>query len=347
MQLSEGASRFGSIMQGLWNECSARNVQEALKDCSPASTIVHVHGWTKALSASVFHAAIKLGFPIVVTLHDYFAICPNGSLYSHPDRAICTLTPMDIRCIATNCDSRNYGVKLYRVLRQAIQRAYAGMPHELNGFISVSSFSQSIIARHLPARARIFAVRNPIDREREPRVDVESNVRFMYLGRLSPEKGPILFANAARAAGVLAIFAGDGPCSGEVAAANPEAQLLGWLDAGQVGAALRGARALVFPSLWYETYGLSVMEAAATGVPAIVPDTSASRELVIDNVTGLWFQGGNIESLIAKLRELASPGVAERLGGEAYQRYWDDPPTMARHVDALLDVYECVLENAA
>ena len=340
------SSLLGGLRQGLWNERSAALLDRTLSGCDPSETIVHVHGWTKALSPSIFHVATRRGFTAIVTLHDYFSICPNGSLYLHNDDAICKLTPMSVRCITTDCDSRNYAVKGYRVVRQVVQRYIAGMPGAVNAFISVSDFSRAIIEPHLPANARIYPVTNPVDRVQTAAASPELSSRFLYLGRLSPEKGPALFARAALDAGVQADFAGEGPCTAEISAVNPSARLLGWLDASQVTAELGASRALVLPSLWYETYGLSVMEAAASGVPAIVPDTSAARDLVVPSETGLWFEGGNAASLSAALRELSRPGVAGRMGAAAYERYWSDPPTMAKHVARLREVYDSALTRA-
>jgi glycosyltransferase involved in cell wall biosynthesis len=178
-------------------------------------------------------------------------------------------------------------------------------------------------------------------------VNVKSNARFIYSRHLSLEKCPALFAVASRSAAVLAIFAGAGPCSKRIAAASLEAQLLGFLDAGQVAAALRWSRTLLFSAglvryVWTERHG-----GRAVGVPGTVPDTSACKKLVIDYVTRLWFKGGNVESLSDKLRELAIPRVDDRFLREAHRRFWFDQSTTARHVDALLEVYEGVLGDAA
>ncbi len=65
------------------------------------------------------------------------------------------------------------------------------------------------------------------------------------------------------------MFIGDGPLRPIEATG---ARVTGWLSAEDVQRELEHARCLVFPSLWYETYGLVVNEAAARGIPAIVSD---------------------------------------------------------------------------
>jgi glycosyltransferase involved in cell wall biosynthesis len=107
---------------------------------------------------------------------------------------------------------------------------------------------------------------------------------------------------------------------------------------------MRRARVLVFPSLWYETQGLVVAESAAMGVPSIVPDGSAARDFVTDGVTGLWFASGNADDLRTQIaRVMTTPGLAGRMGRDAYRGFWAEPPTLDSHLARLEDVYASIL----
>jgi glycosyltransferase involved in cell wall biosynthesis len=107
---------------------------------------------------------------------------------------------------------------------------------------------------------------------------------------------------------------------------------------------LRKSRALVFPSLWYETLGLVVLEAAAHGIPSIVPDFSAAREIVEDGVTGFHFKGGDESDLRSKMRKLQDPEVAARLGRAAYDHFWASPfSSLDAHISSLQEIYENML----
>ena len=103
--------------------------------------------------------------------------------------------------------------------------------------------------------------------------------------RLDREKGVQLLAEVAKELAIPITYVGDGPLRAEIEA-MPGATVTGWVARDQVYRHLSTARCLVFPSLWYETYGLTVAEAAAYGVPAIVSDISAAAERVEDGVTG-------------------------------------------------------------
>lgn len=338
--LLSNPSRLDAALRGIWDSRCANQLGVLLSECDPSDTIVHLHTWVKSLSSSVIYEVRKRGFKLVCTLHDYFSVCPNGGLYNYPKQHHCEITPMSMSCILTNCDARSYAQKLWRYGRHVVQQQVAGMPSRVQYFISVSDYSETLLRPFLPSDAKIYRVRNPIDIDCSPASSPTSNDSFCFVGRLSPEKGGTLFARAARLAEVPAVFLGAGIEAQGIRELYPSAQLRGWQDRLGVIAAIRSSRALVLPSLWHETQGLVVLEAAALGVPAIVSDGCAAREAVIDGETGLLFKAGNANDLAKKLRLLRDDSqLAAQLGLNAYQRYWAAPCTLANHVQELSACY--------
>ena len=318
-------NRLRAITRGLWNQTSRRCVASLLASLSPRETVVHVHNFAKALSSSVVRAALDLGFEVVVTLHDFQLACPTGNLFIHRTQRKCTLRPMSTACICTNCDVRNYQTKLWRVARQAIQNRCGRLPNGIKHFAYVSQMALDLMRPHLPQGATFYPLPNAIEIGYAPPANVAANSFFLFLGRLVTEKGPELFARAAAAEEVSCRFIGSGAAWEAVAKANPRAIMSGWMNHADSMEALRGARALVFPSLWYETLGLVVLEAAAMGVPSIVADSCAARESVADGVTGLHFHSGEEASLREKIAEMKNEGLAARMGKAAHDRFWSPP----------------------
>lgn len=340
--------RLRAVVQGLWNAPARLAMRRVLDGMDRRRTVVHLHGWTKALSSSVILEVVRRRFALVLTLHDYFVACPNGGFFDYPRLQACTLQPLGLRCVATNCDARSYPQKLWRVARQAVQQRAARFPAAVRDFITISDASERLLRPHLPAGARLHRVRNPVDVRRGPPADVRRNEGFVYVGRLSPEKGPLLLARAGLGIPAPLSFVGDGPLREAVVHHNPGAAMAGWLAPEQVRAAVHGARALVLPSLWHETQGLVVAEAAALGVPAIVPQDCAASESVEDGVTGLWFRRGDEADLRRQMLRLQQDaGFAAALGAAAFERFWRDPPALERHVEGLERVYAQMLQEQA
>jgi glycosyltransferase involved in cell wall biosynthesis len=340
-EIAKNPNRLQAFMSGWRNTEAIRALRRLLSDKSPGRTVVHAHTWSQALSPFVVTTAAEMGFRVVVTLHDFFLACPNGGFFVHPAREICGRKPLSLSCWSCNCDRRNYGHKLWRNTRAAIQQQVLRVPDRVSYFIGVSDFSLNLMRPYLPRETPARVIRNPVDCVAEPPARVADNREFLFIGRFSNEKGVGLFARAVQAAGVPATFIGDGALMPEVRAICPQARFTGWLPPHEIRRHLRNARAVVFPPLWYETLGLVVIEAAAAGVPAIVSDRCAATDYIRDGVNGLHFAHGSAASLSQKMTELyAGPTQAARVGRAAYDWYWQDPWTSERHVSDLLGVYQ-------
>lgn len=338
-------NRFRAAAQGLWNRKAAREFARLLGSHDRATTIIHLHSWTKALSSSIVATAGGMGFKVVCTMHDYFLACPNGGFFNYTRGEICSLPAMSLGCLLTDCDSRSYLQKCWRLARQVAQKHFGKLPGGVADFIAVSRFSRAILQSCLPEQATVHLLDNPVAVDKTPPVDVATNERLVYIGRLAAEKGCLLFADALSRMAVPSCFIGDGELRAQVMRLAPGSTVTGWLQHDALLAAMQSARALVFPSLLFETDGLVVAEALARGIPVIVADTSAAREMVADGVTGLWFRGGDAGDLTRAMQQLASPGMAERMGRAAYDAYWSAPRTVERHIKELALCYAGILEK--
>lgn len=339
-------NRLRAAVQGLWNNQASQAFRSAAMEWPQQETVVHLHTWTKALSSSVVRAALDLGLPIVLTMHDYFSACPTGSFYIHPTKSLCLLRAMSPECKRTQCDSRSYSHKLWRVGRQWMQEHQGHLPSGIQNFISISDTSENLLRPYLPPTARIYRVSNPIAVPPGKQVVPSEHRTFSFLGRLSPEKGPQLLAHCAARLNLKIRFIGEGPERASLAALAPKAEFTGWLPPSTALEAVRSSRALVLPSLWYETQGLVVAEAAAMGLPAIVPSECAARQWVEDGVTGFVFRHGDENDLGQKLVYLEqNPDVANRMGEAAFLRYWENPSTMDHHCEQLEVVYAKMLAD--
>ena len=346
--LVSNSSRAAAAVQGMWNFAAARALDKLLASQPVDRTVVHVHGWAKALSPSIAGPIARSGLPAVYTMHEYFLFCPNGGFYNYKQGHACPLTPMSAACLTTNCDSRNYVRKIWRSARQLVSERVAHLPDVFSDFVTISNFQAAIVAPYLPRRARVHRVSNPVSAENcGPKLNPASG-DFVFVGRISPEKGPFLFAEAAQRAGVAAVFVGDGPSAAELRARYPQARILGWKTPEEARLLMRQARVLVFPSLWYEGQPLVVLEAKAMGTPVIVSDGCAAREEIEHGRTGLWFKSASVEALTEALESAKDDALIARMSRGAYEAYWADPPTIETHVARIVNVYrEALLARKA
>ena len=248
-------NRLRAMGRGIWNGGAARRLRDVAVQFDPASTVLHCHGYAKALSPAIGPVLADCPIPVVYTLHEYFLACPNGAFYDFRAGEICTRKPLGAACLTTNCDARKAVHKAWRVARQVATHGPGRLTRGLKDVIYISRIQQRVMAPFMADDARMHYVPNPLPSLGLPRVDISRNEAFVFVGRLSPEKGCRQFAEAARELGVPAIFVGDGEEREAIRALNPDAEMVGWQSPDGVQAHLTRARALVFPSLWYEGFG--------------------------------------------------------------------------------------------
>jgi glycosyltransferase involved in cell wall biosynthesis len=227
-------------------------MKEILADLSPQDTVVHCHDVDRIVTMRPIEVAMKRGFPVVMTLHTYGLSCPSGSFFNFSTSEQCSLTPMSFACLRSECTGHGRATKAGHVAKFMVNRYRSGIPTRLRHIVCVSEFSKRINLPHLPREADVRVIANHVDLLPGPRVEAERNRPFTYVGRLVPEKGPEVLARAARLLGVPVKFVGDGPEKERVLAANPEAEVTGWIAPAQVHEELAEARALCMVSRWNE-----------------------------------------------------------------------------------------------
>lgn len=332
-------SRARSALRGLWNREAARRLRSLLSRFDPDETIIHIHGWAKSLSPSIGPVITAGPIPHVYTLHEYFLACPNGGFYDHHQQAICTRRPLSRSCLVADCDPRNRAHKAWRVAREALLWTAGTMPRALRDLIYLTETQLGAMREYLPSSARLHHLPNPVARTVAGRVMAEENEVFLFIGRLSAEKGAEVAARAARQAGVKIAFAGEGECKERVLAANPEALMLGWLKPDALQEWISRARCLVFPSLWYEGLPMSVIEAMQRGLPILVSDKSAAAELVRHDIDGLHVAIGDMHAWASAMRLMSVPERVMRYSQSSLEASQDflDPEAYGRQ---LLAIYQ-------
>jgi glycosyltransferase involved in cell wall biosynthesis len=167
---------------------------------------------------------------------------------------------------------------------------------------------------------------------------------FLYFGRLAAAKGLKTLLQAASDAGVTLVVAGSGELEAEVREAADRSSgaitYVGRRAGEDLHALVRGARAVVLPSEWYENAPMSVLEAGALGTPAIGADIGGIPELVRDEETGWLFPSGNVAALSVLLRRVATmPDARVWAAGIAAREMVASEYSAERYVERMLDLY--------
>ena len=303
--------------------------------------VCHAHNVYHHLSPSILGLVHRRGIPLVMTLHDLKIACPAYSMLTHD--GVCE------RCT----DGRLYQVVQHRCMKGSLAlSALVMLESYLHRFLG--SYLGNVDRFLVPSRFYLRKLREwgfPADRfEYVPNFvatesftpKFEPGERFVFFGRLSPEKGIATLIRAAATAGVGLDIIGTGPAEAELRtlAAGRDVRFLGFLTGAKLNAAVASARAVVAPSEWYENAPLAVLEAAALGKPLIVANIGGLPELIVEGESGWSFTPRSVPALAVVLRRVATlPDAEVAAAGMAARRLMQDEFSPQRYLERIRSVY--------
>jgi glycosyltransferase involved in cell wall biosynthesis len=169
--------------------------------------------------------------------------------------------------------------------------------------------------------------------------------RAVYVGRLSSEKGieTLLAAWRSIPNPPLLQIVGEGPLQSRVEAAAADSASIEWLGRRPVREVLEilgQAICVILPSVCYETFGRTIIEAFSRGTPALVARQGAMAELVDHGRTGLLFTPGDPDDLAAKLTQMTSDSARLLAMRKAARAEYEAKYTAEANYRSLRKIYD-------
>lgn len=329
----------------LWNEASANQIRKIIRSERP--DVMHCTNIFPLISPAAYYVAREEGVAVVQSLHNYRTICPKAQFVR--DGKVCESClgkSIAWPAILHGCYRDNRSATAAVVAMLAYHRKKQTWSKIVDRFIALTEFSkQKHIEGGLPAD-KIDVKPNFVSPD--PGVGSGNGDYAVFVGRLSPEKGvgTLLEAWSHLRRDLRLRIVGDGPLADDVrkaAAADRRIEWLGRRDLTEVCDIIGAATCLVMPSVCYETFGRTIVEAYAKGTPVVSSRLGAMQELVDEGRTGTQFEAGNAEDLAAKLEELLRdpsrlPEIREEARWEYEARY-----TAEANYEQLITIYETAL----
>ncbi|MFP5359190.1 MAG: glycosyltransferase family 4 protein [Actinomycetes bacterium] len=166
-----------------------------------------------------------------------------------------------------------------------------------------------------------------------------------YVGRLANEKRVGDLARIARMPGVRLVVIGEGPELARLRRLMPSAEFAGFLGGGELARAVASLDVMVHPGE-LETFGQSVQEALASGVPVIAPRRGGPIDLIDHGSNGFLYEPGRLDWMEAAVAMLVEDTDLRLIQG-AHARISVEGRTWPRVCEALVDHYESAIAARA
>ncbi|HEX6884000.1 MAG TPA: glycosyltransferase [Planctomycetota bacterium] len=304
--------------------------------------LVHVHhasGW----GLGILPVLARAGIPAVMTLHDYWPLCPRGQMLRTDGEVCAEASPARCApCLARTWphlmpsgDGERRGPDGASV---ADDEGAAGArdAHALACLRSAarlftpSPATRTAYVRAGLAEASIQVLENGVDvdelartvRALRARAAPHAGLRLGVLGTVLPSKGALELAQAVLEArlegltleihGSLPSYHGDSRYVEELralAARAPSIRVHGPFDHARLPEILAGLDGVAAPSRWNEVYGLTVREARAAGLPVLVSDAGALADVAAGGKAGLVVPAEDRAAWVAALKRFADPAA--------------------------------------
>jgi glycosyltransferase involved in cell wall biosynthesis len=320
----KGALQF---LCSIWNIGSAKTVRKKIQKFKP--DVVHVHNWHFAMGPLVFREIYRLNIPTVHTVHNYRLLCPSaillhkGSLFTNSLKESFPWTAV--------------GNKVYRSsILQTFWLGFVVWFHKeigtwkkIDAYVCLTPFAVDLFQQSKFGISKDqFTVKPNFTIAPEVLKSIAREEHFLFIGRLSEEKGIEILLKAFKDSPFLLKIAGDGPLKELVLNSTKQSSnisFLGNLTTEKITEELNKTQALIFPSICYEMFGLVNIEAFANQTPVIASKIGAPQSLIINGYNGFHFEPGNVNHLKEIVVKFNALSIAEKkqMGSNAFRNYQD------------------------
>ena len=327
-------------IQTLWSSTTVTELTALINLFKP--DVIHVHNTMPLISPAVYWAANRAGVPIVQTLHNFRLNCISA-LYLRENK-ICEncVGHLPWRGIKHKCYRRSTADSFVLASMLTLHRSLGTYKNKVSRYIVFNEFCRNkFIQGGLPAdlltvKPNFIDAPLPLELPRHG---------ILFVGRLSIEKG---IESLAKAADLL-----PDPQLRVVGQGSMELVLerihgvtkLGQLSSSDVLAEMSKTIAVVVPSIWYETFGMVVIEAYASGTPVIASRIGALADIVIDGETGLLFDPGNAQDLADKMAWALNHPEQMAIMGQKARAVYEEKYTSAQNYSQLINIYKSVINQ--
>lgn len=333
-----------AFVSGIWSRKARLEFAAVCDRFCP--DLVQVQNLYPLISSSVLGEVAKRRIPLVLSVHNYRVFCPTGLMLRNGRPCELCATGGEWHAVWHNCEkalSRSLGYAVRnRVARPRILK-------NVHCFTVLSRFQRDkFLGWGVPA-SRVAVLPNSINGLDWPAAECSSLKPYIgFVGRLSAEKGiGVLYNAALRLPGIRFEVAGHSERMPEVGGQPKNMHLRGEVRRCELPGFYRDARLIVIPSICYDSFPFSAIEAMLCKRPVIASRIGGLTDIIEDGVTGFLVEPGRTDAFAEKIRVLWDNPELCRVMGEAGRAKVLREYSADRYIERLMAAYDVAKANAA
>ncbi|MES9923390.1 MAG: glycosyltransferase family 4 protein [Candidatus Thiodiazotropha endolucinida] len=329
------------FLNTMWSRKTYKSIYKIIEQIKP--DLIHAHNTHPLVSPSIYWAASKRKIPVVQTLHNYRQMCLNALLLR--DGKICEecIGKMPTKGVINACYRSSYTASFTLASMLVFHKLLGTYENKITRYIALSEFSKKkYILAGLP-QEKILVKPNFVDDKNT--IIKKQSEKIIYVGRFSQEKGIFVLLEAMKyAKGVTLRVIGEG--HQEEINNNSEVICLGKLPNKMVMKEMGNALALIVPSICYENFPRTIVEAFSCSLPVIASRIGALENIIQNGKTGLFFEPDDPSDLAKKIKWATSNADLMWIMGKNARKKYEEEYSPETNYQQLINIYrEAIYSN--
>lgn len=332
-----------------YNKESNKSVTREIEIFKP--DIIHIHNLHFAGGWGLIPVIKSFNIPLIMTLHNYRLLCPSGVLYHDGNLFLDSLSQGFPWKAVKKKVYRNSILLTFWLARTLHRIQRFKVLNLVDRYIVLTEFAKDLfVTSNLGIAEEKFQVKPNCVSPTNDEHSITREKHFLFIGRLSEEKGLDVLLESFKNTNSLVYIAGSGPMEEKVIEYadkyNSNFVFLGRLNADEIRVEMQKATALIFPSLWYEGMPLTIIEAFASGLPVIASKIGAMESMINHGYNGIHFNVSDREDLLNAVNQWESmPEDSKRAySRNAYETYLHDY-TIEKNLQMMKELYKTLLHE--
>lgn len=351
-------NKITAIIKYIFNIKNYSTLLFSLNELKP--DVIHTQNYLSRLSPSVLFALKRYkkqnpNIKLIYTQHS-FGVCGNSCLYNYNKNQVCEscIKGNQLQIAFKNCDRRG---RIYSFIKALRTIFYQGIfLKEQNLFDKIIFVSNFQMQKHIDDnydKTKLKVITNPIDSSfYNPNISIEQKENLIvFFGRISKEKNVAILIEAFyklhkdfKDYKLLIIGDGDDKIRCENLAKkifkdSKPYIFIPHLSPKELREKLKSAKISILPSIWYESFGLTIIESILSSVVPIASDIGALSE-TIDKFGGLKFTPNSKDCLHEVMKEALNNYKKYFYNLSKWQEKILKETNNKRYLDNLKEIYE-------